>query len=81
MLSSLSLNAAAAVAAGERLNFLAGYKVEVAGDGVLERGGCNAELEGRLEVLAVEEAADYAAGKAVAAAYAVDYGGYPVSLE
>ena len=70
----LSLNTTAAVAACESFNFLSGYKVEVAGDGVLERGCSYAEFKRGLEVLAVEEAADYAARKAVAAAYAVNDG-------
>ena len=70
-LVGLALNATAAVTARKRFHFLAGNKVEVAGDGVLQSRSRNAEFQSRLKVFAVEEAANNAARKAVAAAYAV----------
>ena len=67
----LSLNAAAAVSADEIIYVRAGYEVEVAGNGVLERRSRYAEFKSVFKVLAVYKAADRTAGKGVAAAYAV----------
>ena len=68
----LALNAAGAVAARKRFYLLTGNEVEVAGDCMLQRGRRYAEFQRGLEVLTVQKAGDYAARKAVAAAYTVN---------
>ena len=69
---TLSLHASGSVSAGQGLNLFSGYQVEIAGDGVLQRGSRHTEFQSRLEVLAVQHTADDAARKGVAAAHTVN---------
>ena len=70
--TSLALDTAGTVAAGQLLDLSDSDHVVVALDGVLQSGSSHSELNSSLSILAGQQAVDQAAAEGVAAAHTVD---------